>query len=273
MLGKSPYCVFSFGGGVQSSAIYLMLMHEPGRLLEAMGELPDKVYFADTGAETKATYKCLEHMQKTCSGSFQIETVNNGNILESAFADSGLYKACYPFFIKNGITGKVGMAQRMCTSNYKIRAIQKATRQAFNLKGMPLRDNFISMWLGISIDEIDRARDSRDKWIVNRYPLIELGLTRQDCLDYCARYDWIPTKSRCYFCPYQSDANWLELKQTSPDEFDAACKEDERVRSRFLHDGSKAYLHQSCVPLRDVVFKGENNNDGFGNDCQGICGI
>ena len=54
MLGKLPYCAFSFGGGVQSSAIYLMLIHEPWKLLEIMGELPDRVYFADTGAETQS---------------------------------------------------------------------------------------------------------------------------------------------------------------------------------------------------------------------------
>lgn len=72
MLGESLYCAFSFGGGVQSSAIYLMLIYEPKRLFRAMGELPDKVYFADTGAETQTTYDCLEHMKNLKSQLFKI---------------------------------------------------------------------------------------------------------------------------------------------------------------------------------------------------------
>lgn len=270
MFGNSPYCVFSFGGGVQSSTIYLMLIHEPKRLFKVMGELPDKVYFADTGAETQSTYECLRHMQNLRSPLYEIETVNNGSILESSFADTGNSKASYPFFIKNGITGKVGMAKRICTSEYKIKAIQKAIRKTFNLTKMKLRDNNVSMWLGISIDEIERVKDSRDKWVLHQYPLIELGLNRQDCLDYCDRYNWTPTKSRCYFCPYQSDVNWASLKQNSSEEFELACKEDERIRNRFLTDGSTAYLHRSCVPLRQVKFKSDDN-DNFGNECEGLC--
>ena len=268
---QSPYCIFSFGGGVQSSAIYLMLIYEPRRLLDAMGELPNKVFFADTGAELKSTYDCLAHMQSFKSNAFEIEVVNNGSILESTFADSGNSKASYPFFIKNGQTGKVGISQRRCTTDYKIKAIQKATRKAFNLTGLHLRDGFVSNWLGISLDEAHRMKDNPDKWMLKRYPLIELEMTRDDCLDYCSRYDWKPIKSRCYFCPYQSDANWLELKRNSPEAFELACKEDERVRDKFLRDGSKGYLHKSCKPLRDVAFKGEDG--GFGNDCQGLCGV
>lgn len=268
---KSPWCVFSFGGGVQSSAIYLMLIHEPKRLFEIMNELPNKVYFADTGAELKSTYACLEHMLTLQSSLFQIETVNNGSILEGIFADTGNPKVSYPFFIKNGQTGKVGMSRRMCTSEYKIKAVQKATRKAFNLTGLKLRDKCVSMWLGISIDEIERVKDSPDRWVQHRYPLIELGMSRQDCIDYCGQYDWTPVKSRCYFCPYQSDTSWAELKRDSPEEFELACKEDERIRNRPLKNDSLSYLHQSCVPLRDIRFK-KLDNDGFGNECEGICG-
>lgn len=272
MLGESPYCVFSFGGGVQSSAIYLMLIHEPRKLYAVMGELPDRVFFADTQAETKATYDCLEHMKKLKSRSFQIETVTNGSILESKFADTGNYKACYPFFIKNGITGKIAIAPRRCTTDFKILAIQKATRKAFNLSKLHLSAKTVSMWLGISTDEGHRAKDSHEKWIINRYPLLELNMNRTDCVEYCQRYNWEPTKSRCYFCPYQSNANWKELKTNSPSEFEAACKEDERLRSISLADNSKAYLHRSCRPLREIEFD-DNILDGFGNDCQGMCGV
>lgn len=160
------------------------------------------------------------------------------------------------------------MGKRMCTSNYKIKAIQKSIRQTFNLVGMKLRDKCVSVWLGISIDEIERVKNSPDKWIDNRYPLIELGMNRNDCIEYCNRYDWEATKSRCYICPYQSDIDWLMLKENDPYEFKLACQEDRRIRNRFS-DG-QCYLHQSCKPLEEVVFKNKDNNN-FINECQGMC--
>ena len=46
------------------------------------------------------------------------------------------------------------------------------------------------MWLGISTDETIRMKNSRDRWIANRYPLIGAGMSRRDCLDrWAALYD------------------------------------------------------------------------------------
>jgi len=266
---KSPYCVFSFGGGVQSSALYLMLIHEPAKLLKAMGELPQKVFFADTGAETEATYKALEHMQAFKAHWFEIETVTNGNILTSTFADGNL-KIGYPAYIKNGVTGKIGMGKRFCTRNYKIEAVQKATRETFKIKKIHLRPNTVSMWLGISTDEIDRVAESPDKWIKNSYPLIELGMSREDCIKYCIQHNWTPAKSRCYICPYQSDDNWLDMKVNNPGEFEKACLIDEQIRHITHIDNSTIYLHRSATPLRKVQFKGGQHWDI--DECSGHCG-
>jgi hypothetical protein len=270
MLGNLPYCCFSFGGGVQSSAIYLMLIHEPWVLLELMGELPDKVYFADTGAETSSTYKCLEHMQNYKSQSFGIEVVSSGNMLERQYT-SGDYNPLYPFFISQP-DGKVGMAKRQCTSEYKVRTIQRACREAFGLVKKHLKTPTISTWLGISTDELERLKFTEGEGFVLRYPLIELGWDRNQCIDYCATHNWVPIKSRCYMCPYQSDKNWLDLKINHPDDFEKACVEDERIRDTTTWSGgtSQAYLHRSCVPLREVVFKDEP--ELFLDECQGMCG-
>ena len=38
------------------------------------------------------------------------------------------------------------------------------------------------MWVGISAEERDkRCKPSREPWITNRWPLRELGMSRQDC--------------------------------------------------------------------------------------------
>ena len=44
--------------------------------------------------------------------------------------------------------------------------------------------------------------DSRDRWIVNRYPLIEADMSRRDCADsWSARYDRPLERSACVACP------------------------------------------------------------------------
>jgi hypothetical protein len=38
------------------------------------------------------------------------------------------------------------------------------------------------MWVGISAEERDkRCKPSREPWITDRWPLRELGISRQDC--------------------------------------------------------------------------------------------
>src|SRR5437762_1610419 len=41
---------------------------------------------------------------------------------------------------------------------------------------------FCDMWIGISADEsAKRCKPSQEAWVTNRYPLRELGLTREGC--------------------------------------------------------------------------------------------
>ena len=67
----------------------------------------------------------------------------------------------------------------------------------------------VELWLGISTDEAVRMKDSRDRWMTNRYPLIEAGMSRQDCMDWwAARHDRPLERSACVACPFQSRRRW-----------------------------------------------------------------
>ena len=48
----------------------------------------------------------------------------------------------------------------------------------------------VELWLGISTDEAIRMKDSRDMRIVNRYPLIEAGMSRWRMTSLI----WLPKK-------------------------------------------------------------------------------
>lgn len=283
---KYPFCFFSFGGGVQSSAIYLMLLNEPHKLHEAMGEMPDIVLFADTGAETQSTYDCLAEMRgrgkEIGNKAFEIELVQyRVGIIETTL-ESGHYYPTYPFFVKKK-DGSIGMSKRICTQKFKIDVLKKAVRERLGLTGRRIKDKIlISSWLGISTDESERMRLSLDGWTECRYPLIELGMDRSDCIDYCKKFDWHPAKSRCWLCPFQSNINWLDLKLNHPDEFEKACEEDERIRylprshewKRNADPESEFYLHRSCIPLRKVDFlhKEKLSDFSFRDECTGLCG-
>lgn len=56
--------IFSFGAGVQSTAILLLIKHEPERLIKKIGHLPEHIIFADTGAESQASLDNLEKCRK-----------------------------------------------------------------------------------------------------------------------------------------------------------------------------------------------------------------
>ena len=66
-------------------------------------------------------------------------------------------------------------------------------------------------YLGISLDEARRMRDSDVKYMENRWPLVERYITRQMCINWLIEHDIpVPPKSACSFCPYQSLENLAE---------------------------------------------------------------
>jgi hypothetical protein len=132
-------------------------------------------------------------------------------------------------------------------------------------------------WIGISLDEAIRMKPSREDWQVNRWPLIEKRMTRNDCLRWLERHDYPrPPKSSCTFCPFHSDDEWRFL---TPEEFAEAVEIDRRLRSRppqAYRTKGTLYLHRSCAPLEEVDLstaedRGQLNL--FNNECEGMCGV
>ncbi|HAI17607.1 MAG TPA: hypothetical protein DCM10_06075, partial [Xanthomarina gelatinilytica] len=118
-------------------------------------------------------------------------------------------------------------------------------------------------------------------WVSNRYPLIELNMTRHDCrVWFEERYpDRTLARSACIGCPYKSDKEWRKMKDEDPVSWADAVEFDHAMRSGERHAfgmRNKTYLHTSTIPLDEVDLSTEQDRgqlDMFGEECEGMCGV
>lgn len=71
-------------------------------------------------------------------------------------------------------------------------------------------------WIGFSNDEASRVNDNRfPPYITPQYPLLGLGMSRDDCLRWLESRGWDHVvKSACVGCPFHGNAQWRELRDT-----------------------------------------------------------
>ena len=278
--------VLSLGGGVQSSVMALMAGESlpPTGSGGAFGRMPDCAIFADTHWEPPSVYEHMEWLKDRLR--FPLYVVDNGrNLREDVKAltnHSGSRRYIdIPVYLKGRDGQGDGIGKRQCTTNYKVRPIRTKIRELLGLRPrqrVPAGTN-VELWLGISTDEAIRMRDSRDRWMTNRYPLIEAGMSRRDCADWwAARYDRPLERSACVACPFQSRQRWVETKRRWPGLFAEAVEIDARLRRGLALDKTP-YLHMLRMPLDEAVafdeaeLRAEGQADGFGNECEGHCGV
>ena len=178
-----------------------------------------------------------------------------------------------PAFYKN-LKGEKAIANRHCTAQYKIIPVEKKVRELMNLKKRQRLKPY-EMWLGITIDEAQRMKPSRNPKITNRFPFMELMMSRNDCINFMKNNGFpLPVKSSCIFCPYKANKDWKDIKENHPDLWEKCVKLDESLRNRKTsrHKDFKLYLHNSQTPLKNAYLQ-EDQVDMFGNECEGHCGL
>lgn len=260
--------VISLGAGVQSTTLALMAAHGE------IGPMPDCAIFADTKDEGAATYRHLQWLKSVLP--FPCYEPTRGSVSEAMLA--GNDEARIPAFVKGS-----GLSRRQCTRNWKIRPIRWEVRRILGAgpRGY-IPPGTVEQWIGISLDEADRMKPAGVRFIANRWPLIEKRITRRDCKNWLLAHGYaIPPKSSCIDCAFQSDAQWQERKDTTPDEFAWACRIDEALRTpeNIRRFRGELYLHRSCVPLAQVEFSPAAERerwfqpDMFVNECEGMCGV
>lgn len=251
---------------------------------------PDVAIFADTGWEPQSVYDHLDWLEE--ESEIPIVRVSRGRNLGDDTAawvqHQGRPNLPLPVFIVNPDGSKGMMQHRQCTEQYKLRPMAKWTREnllntAYGRK-VPAGLT-VETWLGISYDEAIRVKDGRWPWQINRYPLIEKRMTRDDCRAWFAEHypgRTLP-RSACSGCPFRADKEWLHLKESDPDDFERAAEIDDSMRSLGKQGRLKgvAFLHHRRMPVKEAVEQYEQELEmnpmlpgletGSGNECQGVC--
>jgi hypothetical protein len=232
--------ILSLGWGVQSFTLACM---------SALGELPKViVVHSDTTHERESTYRFAEKWTGfLVANGIEVVTV------KSKSADIGDMKnnIHLPAHTTWANGQPSGMLRRQCTGRWKIEPLREYLRSHLQENGLKKGRGVVNMWLGISMDEALRMKDSDTQWINHVYPLIDLGMSRADCMAWLTRNGFeIPEKSACVFCPYHSKVEWLKLKERGGSDWHKAVEIDEKIRERrpkFL-----SYVHRSRSPLANL---------------------
>lgn len=265
----------SFGAGRQSTALVLLWANEDLRLRAWCAEngapWPSYAVFADPGTEGPDTYRHVwETAAKLAALGKDLYVVRRpGPGLFEVMATQHRFSSI-PAWTKTP-DGKIAPLRRNCTQDYKIQPIHALARKVLGRRSMKGAE----VWslIGITTDEVQRAKPSQTAWEQRSYPLLDLGFDTAACVAYNATHGVTASKSACTACPYRSDAEWAEMRRNRPDEWADAVAWDNRLRHTaprggVLHD---LYIHKSGRPLEECGF--DDPTWTWDNECGGICGV
>ena len=273
-MSGEPMHIISLGAGVQSSTMALMA---------AAGEItpmPTAAIFADTAAEPRKVYEWLDWLETQLPFPVHRVMKDEGGLRKNILSSIDGGRFAGPPFFTQALTGKSeGKLRRQCTAEFKIGPIIQQTRRMLGIaKGERAPNQIMAVsWIGISTDEASRMKPSQDHYIEHRWPLIEIGMSRNDCLQWMRDHGYPqPPKSACTFCPYHSDAMWRDMQFNDPESWADAVDIDKRIRNGVRGTTQKLYLHRSMKPLDEVDLRTAEDAGQmsmFDDECEGMCGV
>ena len=278
----SCYQALSFSGGWQSSVLAWMAIR---------GEIVLPRYFligtADTGDERQRTYDYIETVSSEAKKTGIAHIIAPGPKITEDWNEEfdGKRVDTAPYWTKDE-NGKIGQLSQQCTRHYKIRPVRRAVTQWLinGIKPRMRRSEAqrvpVVFWIGFASDEQHRASKilSDTPRFTHRFPLIELGMTKQDCVDYI-RDNQLPEPiaSVCAGC-FSNGLKTLRWMY----ENDKAAWERTVARDRYVRNGlakygvrDQVYVFSGCVPIEELPernFRLETTKETAKHECaSGVC--
>lgn len=199
----------SYSGGVESTTMLLLFKDRA------------QAIFSDTEWEDESIYKQISKVEKI----LDIEIIK----LKVRTVDGVHYNGGLPTYIK---TRKFfpNFNARFCTRAYKIQPIAKYLKQ------------YTPCELFIGFNKEEQALAGRGEnlipieGIIYRYPLVELGLSRQNCIDILNEYKIMPnypsylSRGGCVGCYFKTKHEIKAMHHTNPSLLDELQHLEESVQ-------------------------------------------
>jgi hypothetical protein len=233
---RKTYTVWSCGGGVQSTAIAALIY--TGKIPK-----PDYSVMVDTGYEKTAVMDYVRTIliPRMAEVGVTLDIVKTSDYCQQSLIDDKGY--CIIPVFKKSDSGNQKL-RTCCNDKWKVNVIRKWLLE----NGVEQYDSII----GISTDEAHRKRKAHKKYYSNTYPLIDLGIDRDECIRYITQTaGWPePPRSSCFICGQQTDGEWWRMAVQHPEDFKKAVE----VERALQQSCSNIYLHRGCKSL-EVTFK------------------
>lgn len=284
--------ILSFGGGVDSSALLAMHLdrdraskHLGISREELDRKFPpfDTAVFSDPGSEWPETYENIEYAKKRCEEAgvrlevvrhhanfyFHIETGERMRTMDwrklskdekANYEKRNVPYTIYEWLMDSGAFPLMPGSSHVCSMRFKGEVQQKWSEQEFG-------DHTVceKHWmLGIEANEAGRSdrftanrkkSDSKGKKILGHiyeYPLMELKLNREDCLEILDHLGWdykgdgSPVqKSSCMWCPFSKEWEIDRLVESNG----VGLQEALAIEERFYSQDKHAAWHEAGKPL------------------------
>lgn len=209
--------IISLSGGKDSTAMLLMMIEKK--------ELIHSIVFFDTGWEFPQMYRHIDLLERSIG--FKIYRLHPRIPFDWLMTQK-------PLFDKKSKTLHYGYGWpkfncRWCTGEKKdtLAIFSKYIKKAMNKAGYNIVEN-----IGFAADETKRIRKNKKF----RYPLLEYGMSENDCLKYCISkgYEWEGLydhfdRVSCFCCPFKKISELRLLKMFYPKLWDIMIEMDKAV--------------------------------------------
>ena len=219
--------ILSYGGGVNSTAMLIGLYQR---------NIPiDLILFADTGGEQPHTYEYLPVMDSwlLAHGMPKITVVRctdqDGNRLT-------LEDEC----LRSGSLPSIAYGHKKCSQKHKIAPQDKYCNNDPFCQAVWAKGERVVKFIGYDAGEERRRNhaivyDIQDRKYQKKYPLIDWGWFREDCLK-AIRQEGLPTpgKSSCFFCPSMRRSEIRTLYHQHRELYDRAIVIERNARPNLI---------------------------------------
>lgn len=229
---------------MQSTALALMscenaLAEKKGQTIpHPVVPVYDLVVFCDLGFEPPWVKRQVEFIQDACESANIPFKVLDSPLYTDFVENFGERRTISIPWWTLGSDGHQARMPRYCTIDYKVEMIAKYFRWEVlgYRKGQRLRPEdkkAHEMHMGFSAEESRRCKESPNPMFVNKFPLVEMGLTRADNYAYIRDVWGLETKaSACVFCPFHQNYFFKYLKENLPAAYKKLVGVDELLRDK-----------------------------------------